>query len=309
MKQIFSRRTPKLNLLFGTVTAFSVLLTSTAGQAEGPVSTLAKIAETAVIRIGYSAEDFPFSYRQPDGTITGYSIDLCLDVIDSIKNRLNVAVLKLDYVERTPRNRVSMLRNGELDIECAASTNNAERRKSVGFSYPHFVTGTKFMSLKKNNLRTVADLAGQTVAATSGTTNLGQLNTINRERSLNIAVTPVETHKEAFRLVSEGRAAAFVMDGILLAAMVAKSDNPERYTLSTETLGWPEPYGLMVRLEDTEFRNAVNAALDEIYSSDRIRILYERWFNNAVSPEGINMRLPMSTELREAFANPADPTR
>jgi len=307
MTREFQRQTPILKLLLGAITVLSVLVAAAAGHAEAPASTLKKIAETGVVHIGYSAEDFPFSYRQPDGTVTGYSTELCLDVIDHIKNRLKLAAVKIEYVERTPRNRVTMLRNGDLDIECVASTNNAERRKSAGFSYPHFVTGSQFVSLKKNNLKTIDDLAGRTVAATSGTTNIGQLNTVNRERALNIAVMPVETHNDAFQLVTEGRAAAFVMDGILLAAMVAKSESPESYALSTEALGWPEPYGLMVRLEDIDFKDAVNAALVAIYSSGRIKTLYEKWFNTPVPPDGINMRMPMSDELRASFAKPADP--
>ena len=294
MKRENPRRMPIAKLLLCAATLLSILSSTEAGRAEAPASTLKKIAETGVVRIGYSAEDFPFSYRQSDGMVTGYSTELCLEVIDYIKNRLKLGAIEVEYVERTPRNRVAMLRNGELDIECVASTNNAERRKSVSFSYPHFVTGTQFVSLKKNNLKTIADLAGHTVAATSGTTNIGQLNTINRERALHIAVMPVETHKDAFQLVTEGRAAAFVMDGILLAAMVAKSDSPEDYTLSTEAFGWPEPYGLMVRLDDIEFRDAVNAALTEIYAMP-------------VAPSGINLRLPMSAEVRAAFDNPAHP--
>lgn len=307
MMREFPRQRPILKLLLGAVIVLSVSGTASTAHAQAPVSTLTKIAETGVVRLGYSAEDFPFSYRKPDGTVTGYSTELCLDVINNITLKLKLPAVTVEYVERTPRNRVTMLRNGDLDIECVASTNNAERRKSVGFSYPHFVTGTQFVSLKKNNLKTIADLAGHTVAATSGTTNIGQLNTINRERTLNIAVMPVETHKEAFLLVTEGRAAAFVMDGILLAAMIAKSENPESYSLSNEALGWPEPYGFMVRLEDTDFKDAVNAALAEIYASGRIKTLYEKWFNTAVPPEGINMRMPMSDELRASFAKPADP--
>jgi glutamate/aspartate transport system substrate-binding protein len=292
--------------LFCAAATLTLLLSAVAGRCEAPTSTLQKIAETGVVRIGYSAEDFPFSYRQPDGTVTGYSTELCLAVVDKIRDRLKLASVKVEYVERTPRNRVSLLRNGDFDIECVASTNNAERRKSVGFSYPHFVTGTQFVSLKKNNLKTIADLAGHTVAATSGTTNIGQLNAINRERALHIAVVPVETHKDALRLVSEGRAAAFVMDGILLAAMVAKSPSPEDYALSTEALGWPEPYGLMLRLEDTQFKSAVNDSLKQIFASGKIETLYEKWFNAPIPPMGINMRLPMSAEVRAAFEHPED---
>lgn len=304
-----TRRPAPVSILnLAAITVLSILTATAPSHAQAPISTLEQIAETGIVRIGYSAEDFPFSYRGPDGSITGYSTELCLDVIEIIKAKLKLTSIKVEFVERTPRNRVALLRNGDLDIECVASTNNAERRKSIGFSYPHFVTGTQFVSLRKNNLKTIADLAGHTVAATSGTTNIGQLNAINRQRALHIAVMPVEAHKDAFQLVTEGRAAAFVMDGILLAAMVAKSEHPENYVLSSEALGWPEPYGLMVRLEDTAFRDAVNAALVEIYASGRIEVLYNKWFNTPVPPAGINMRMPMSAELRAAFAKPADPS-
>jgi len=307
MNQYISWRKP-LSTLRRSALAVSVLLVAaTTAHAQTPEPTLQKIEKTGIVRIGYSAEDFPFSYRRADGSVTGYSTELCLEVIDAIRQKLKLADIKIEFVERTPRNRVTMLRNGALDIECVASTNNAERRKSVGFSYPHFITGTQFVSLKKNNLRTIADLAGHTVTATSGTTNIRQLNDANRERSLHIAVMPVESHKDAFQLVTEGRAAAFVMDGILLAAMVAKSEHPEDYVLSSEALGWPEPYGLMVRIEDTEFKAAVNNALLGIYSSGKIERLYEKWFNMPVAPDGTNMRLPMSDALKAAFSNPQDP--
>lgn len=300
-------RKPMPRLLLGALAALSLLACAGAARAEAPASTLKKIAETGTILIGYSREDFPFSYVEADGRITGYSTELCERIVDILKRKLSLSRLDIEYVERTPRNRVAMLRDGALDMECVASTNNAERRKSVGFTYPHFVTGTQFVSLKKNNLRTIGDLAGHTVAATSGTTNIGQLNTINRERGLNIAVMPAETHKDAFKLVTEGRASAFVMDGILLAGLVANSENPDDYALSSDALGWPEPYGLMVRREDPDFREAVNAALVEIYGSGEIEGLYEKWFNMPAGSAGINMHVPMSAEVRQAFSHPADP--
>ncbi|MCV9966975.1 amino acid ABC transporter substrate-binding protein [Pararhizobium sp. BT-229] len=292
-------------MIRSALTALMIFVSADAGSAQAPESTLKKIAETGVIRIGYSAEDIPFSYRTPDGAVTGYSTDLCIRVVDLLKQKLGLAALAIEYVERTPSNRVAMLRDGEFDIECVASTNNAERRKSVAFSYSHFVTGTQFVSLKKSNLKSVGDLAGHTVAATSGTTNIGQLNSINRTRGLHIAVMPVESHAAAFKLVAEGRASAFVMDGILLAAMIAASDLPDHYALSSDVLGQPEPYGLMMRHDDPDFKEAVNAALTEIYSSGEIEPIYSRWFTKPVPPNGINMRLPMSAELRELFAEPS----
>ncbi len=292
-------------MIRSALTALMILASAGAGSAEAPASTLKTIADRGVIKIGYSAEDVPFSYRTPDGTVTGYSTDICVRVVDLLRQKLGLAALAIEYVERTPSNRVAMLRDGEFDIECVASTNNAERRKSVAFSYSHFVTGTQFVSLKKSNLKSIGDLAGHTIAATSGTTNIGQLNAINRARGLHIAVMPVESHAAAFKLVAEGRASAFVMDGILLAAMIAASDQPDDYTLSSDTLGHPEPYGLMIRHDDQDFKDAVNAALTEIYGSGEIEPIYNRWFTEPIPPNGINMRLPMSSELRQLFAEPS----
>ncbi|WP_455272884.1 amino acid ABC transporter substrate-binding protein [Rhizobium herbae] len=292
-------------LIRSALTVLMLFSAAGMGSAGAPESTLKEIAETGVIRIGYSAEDIPFSYRMPDGTVTGYSTDLCVRVVDLLRQKLGLATLAIEYVERTPRNRVAMLRDGKFDIECVASTNNAERRKSVAFSYSHFVTGTQFVSLKKSNLKFIDDLAGHSVAATSGTTNIGQLNSINRARGLHIAVMPVESHAAAFKLVAEGRASAFVMDGILLAAMIAASDQPDDYALSTDVLGQPEPYGLMMRHDDQDFKDVVNGALTEIYRSGEIGPVYSKWFTKPIPPNGINMRLPMSSELRELFAEPS----
>lgn len=304
-----SKKTTRQRLLCVVAASLALFVSTGAGVAETSPPTLKKIAESGVVRIGHSAEDFPFSFRAPDGKVSGYSTEICVRVVDILKARLGLEALEIEYVERTPRNRVALLREGAIDIECVASTNNAERRKSVAFSYPHFVTGTQFLSLKKNNINTIADLAGHTVTATSGTTNIGQLNAINRERALNIAVMPVESHRDAFKLVTEGRASAFVMDGILLAAMVAKSADPSAYSLSSDALGWPEPYGLMMRHGDDEFRQAVNEALVQIFESGEIETLYARWFTMPAGPAGINMALPMSPEIRKAFDSPADPAK
>ena len=294
------------NLIGFAFAALILACSAGAGRAEAPTSTLQAIAEKGVIRIGYGAENIPFSYKTADGQVIGYSIDLCLRVVDTLKERLNLKSIAVEFVERTPSNRVAMLRDGQFDIECVSSTNNAERRKSVAFSRSHFVAATQYLSLKESNLKSIDDLAGHTVAATSGTINIGQLNTVNRERNLHIAVLPVENHRTALKLVTEGRASAFVMDGVLLAAMVANSENPDLYALSTGILGTPEPYGFMVRHDDHEFRDAVNEALLKIFSSSEIETIYNKWFTAPIPPNGINMRMPMAAELRAAFASPSE---
>ena len=288
-------------LFLGALLALASITTSN-GQA--PASTLERIAETGTIRIGYSPDSAPFSYLDGDGQVVGYSIDLCKNLAERLKAQLGLPKLEIAYVRRTPSDRVALLQNGDIDIECVASTNNAKRRESVAFSYPHFMTAIQFVALRDGGPRVLADLKGRTVASTSGTTVISELNAISRAQHLNIAVIPTPDHEAGFELMATGRVSAFVMDGILLSSIAANADNPNLYALSDDTLGPPEPYGLMLRHDDAEFVDAVNAALFEIFTGDEIVLLYDRWFTQPIPPHGANLNLPMSPALKAEFANP-----
>lgn len=284
--------------------ALLMLAPVTAASGQAPISTLDRIVETGTLRIGYSADSAPFSYLDADESIIGYSIDLCGRVAERLQQQLGLAELKIAYVRRTTSDRVALLKNGDIDIECVASTNNAERRNSVAFSYPHFMTAVQFVALKAGGLRAVADLKGRTVTSTSGTTVISSLNAISRERGLSIAVMSTPDHETGFDLMATGRVSAFVMDGILLAAMAANATDPGQYILSSDALGPPEPYGLMLRRDDAAFVDAVNAALFEIYTEGEIEPIYEKWFMQPVPPHGVNLHFPMSEALAAAFATP-----
>ena len=272
--------------------------------AQAPVSTLERMRDTGHIRIGYSAEVPPFSYLGADGQVLGYSIDICNRVAELLGEQLALPDLTIDYVLRTPSNRVAMLNNGDIDIECVASTNTAERRKSVAFSYPHFMTSVQFIALRDGGPRRIAELVGHSVASTLGTTVIGQLNAVSREKGLNIAVVPTPDHQVAFDLMASGRVAAFAMDSIILSTRVANAKDPDLYIMSEDAFGPPEPYGLMMRHDDQPFVDAVNAALASIFSSGEINQIYGKWFTSPIPPKGINLHLPMSEALAMAFAAP-----
>lgn len=274
-------------------------------RAEAPASTLDRIRETGHIRIGYSAEVPPFSYLDGDGQVVGYSIELCSRVAEKIQQQLGLPALNIDYVQRTPSNRVAMLNDGDIDIECVASTNTAERRKSVAFSFPHFLTAVQFVALKDGGPRRIADLVGHSVASTLGTTVISLINAVSREKGLNIAVVPTPDHQAAFDMMASGRVVAFAMDSIILSTRVANAPNPNLYLMSEDAFGPPEPYGLMMRLGDPDFVDAVNAALGEIFRSGDITPIYAKWFTSPIPPKGINLQLPMSAALAAAFAAPS----
>ncbi|MGP4668178.1 amino acid ABC transporter substrate-binding protein [Agrobacterium pusense] len=286
---------------------FSLLSTYAAGQEVQP-PTLETIARTGIIRLGYADRNIPFSYLGTGPEPIGYSIELCLKVVDSIKEKLDLPGLKVDFVKRTPSNRITLLNDGTIDMECVASTNTEERRKAVWFSYSHFITGTRYVALKSSGLNTVADLAGRTVVVTTGTINIGQLNVLNRKLGLNIAVLQNDSTEGGFEMVTENRASAFVMDDILLRSFVAETGRPEDYAISNEYLAPPQPYGLMLRHGDTGFRDAVNEALGEIYASGEIEKIYEKWFNAPIPPNGMNLQRPLPDDLADAFRNPVDTT-
>lgn len=282
------------------------LFLATSATADSSNDTLKTIASSGVIRLGYREAEPPFSYKTPDGQVRGFSIDLCNMVVEKVRAHLKRNDLKVEYVRATPATRFILVKSGKIDMECAATTNNAERRKTVAFSYPHFQTATQFVSRRAENVKNLTDLAGRTVASASGTVNIEQLNAANRSQKLNIAVMPTKTNEESFQLVVSGRASAFVMDGILLAAMIAETPDPSTYVLSSQTLSNPEPYGLMLRRDDEAFKSLVNSTLKTVFTSPDIETLYAKWFTSPIPPDGMNLNLPMSADLRRAFADPKE---
>jgi glutamate/aspartate transport system substrate-binding protein len=195
--------------------------------------------------------------------------------------------------------------NGTIDLECGSTTNNAERQQQVWFTMTHFVTANKFVSKKSAKLNKLEDLKGKTVASTAGTTNIKQLTQLNADKSLNINIVSANGHPEAFQMVESGRAAAFVMDDILLYGLVANSKNPKQFSISKDALS-VEPYGIMVRKDDVAFKKVVDAAMTKIYKSGEGAKIYAKWFTRPIPPRNINLNVPMSAALKKVMANPTD---
>ncbi|KAA8999380.1 amino acid ABC transporter substrate-binding protein [Affinibrenneria salicis] len=263
------------------------------------VPTLERIRQTGTLRVGYGNTP-PFSWRGPDA-VTGYSIELCQRVAESIRRRMGLEKINIDYVFRTAANRVQLLDNGEIDIECVASTNTEERRRNVSFSIGYFLVNTRYISLRKNQLRTLEDLRGRSVSIVLGTNNVAQINQVNREKKLNLSVVATDTLQQAFDMVTQEQVSAFAMDDILLHALRARATHPQDYVISDETLDTETEYGFMMRRDDEAFRNAVNDALRQIYHSNEIHQIYARWFTQPLPGSQITLHFPMSENLRRLF--------
>ncbi|EHJ94762.1 amino acid ABC transporter substrate-binding protein [Vreelandella boliviensis] len=266
-----------------------------------PVMT--RIAANGQINVGHRTSEAPFSYVANDKPM-GYAIDLCLNVIEGLRDELALDELTINFVPVTPANRFILVRNGEVDIECGVTTNTPERRRQAAFSYPHFLTATRYVSLAEQNMHSIVDLAGRSVVSTTGTINIEQLNKLNRSEGLNIAVMLSRNHDEAFAMVASGQASAFVMDAILLAGLVSSAADPGIFNISEATLSDAKPYGLMMPPDDPVFVELVNHKLRQLYRSDAIRPLYAKWFLQPIPPDDQVLNLPLTPELAAIFADP-----
>jgi len=293
----------KLLKLAGVLVGASVLMSSV--HAEEFTGRLKKIKESGTLTLGVRDSSIPFSYLDDKQSYQGYSIDLCLKAATAIQKKLGLTSLNIKMVPVTSATRIPLIANGTTDISCDSATNNQERWNQVAFSMTEFVTANKFLSKKAANLKTLDDLKGKTVVSTSGTSNLKQITALNAERNLGMNILAAKDHAEAFLMVETGRAAAFVMDDILLSSLAANSKAPGDYQVSSEALS-VEPYGLILPKGDNDFKKVVDDALTVVYKGDDIKKIYAKWFQSPIPPKGVNLNVPMSPQLTAVMAKPTD---
>jgi len=265
--------------------------------------TLKKIKDTGSITIGHRDASIPFSYYDDKQRPIGYAMDLCHRIVDAVKKELKLQKVDVKYQLVTSANRIPLMANGTIDLECGSTTNNLERQKQVWFTITHFVTANRFVAKRSAKLNTLDDLKGKTVVSTAGTTNIKQITELNTQKNLGANIVSANGHPEAFLMVETGRAAAFVMDDILLYSLVATSKAPKNYSISKDALS-VEPYGIMLRKDDEAFKKVVDAAMTQIYKSGQINGIYQKWFQKAIPPKNVNLNLPMSAQLKKVIANP-----
>src|SRR5262245_16989093 len=285
------------------VSIVAVVLALFGLQALAQDGTLKKVKDSGAITIGHRDASLPFSYYDDKQQPIGYAMDLCMKIVDAVKSELKMPKLKVNYQLVTSANRIPLMSNGTIDLECGSTTNNVARQEQVWFANTHFVTANRWVSKKSAKLKTLQDLKGKTVVSTAGTTNIKQITEINAAQNLGMNIISANGHPEAFQMVETGRAVAFVMDDILLAGLAAQSRSPNDYEISAVALS-VEPYGIMVRKDDKAFKDVADRALSRVYKSSEINAIYSKWFEKPVPPKGVNLNLPMSGALKKVMANP-----
>ena len=288
-----------------TLTLVLISLCAAPASAQELTGTLKKIKDTGTITLGHRESSVPFSYYDDKQQVVGYAMDLCYRIVDAVKSDLKLEKLEVRLNPVTSATRIPLIANGTVDLECGSTTNNLERQKQVSFTITHFVTANRFVSKKSANLKTVDDLRGKTVVSTSGTTNIKQITEIAAQKGLNLNIIAAKDHAEAFLMVETGRAAAFVMDDILLYSLVASSKSPQDYVISADALS-VEPYAIMLPKGDAPFKKVVDEAMIATYKSGAINGIYQKWFLEPIPPKGINLNVPMSASFKKVIASPTD---
>ena len=267
--------------------------------------TLKKVKDSATITIGHRDASLPFSYYDDKQQPIGYAMDLCMKIVDAVKAELKLPKLDVKYQLVTSANRIPLMGNGTVDLECGSTTNNTARQEQVWFTMTHFVTANRWIAKKSSKVNKLAYLKGKTVVSTAGTTNIKQITEINAAQNLGMNIISANGHPEAFQMVETGRAVAFVMDDILLAGLAAQSRAPNDYAISADALS-VEPYGIMVRKDDKAFKAVADRAMQNVYKSGQINAIYEKWFQKPVPHKGVNLQLPMPEAFKKVVAKPTD---
>ncbi|CAN5189503.1 transporter substrate-binding domain-containing protein [soil metagenome] len=290
-------------LIVSTIVA-SVSAQTPAPAPATPGPTLDKIRQTGVITLAYRESSAPFSYLV-DGKPVGYALELCQRVAQSVQRKLGLRTLDIHYIPVTGATRIDAIRYGQADLECGSTTNNAERRKIVDFTVPHYIAGVKLLVRAGEGIRGLDGLKGKQVAVTTGTTTIKIVATESESRALGITTVEARDHAESFGLVEAHKADAFAMDDILLYSLRAASKNPAGYEVVGDLLSI-EPYGIMLRRGDPDFKKLVDAEMARMALDGDMLKLYVRWFQQSIPPRNVVLGVPQSRLLRDAWLYPTD---
>jgi len=261
--------------------------------------TLKRIKDSRAVVIGYRESSFPFSYLNAAKRPIGYSIDLCLEIVEEAKETLGIEDVDIKYLPVNPDNRIDMVASGKVDMECGSTTANRERQKRVAFSPVIFVSGTKLMVRRPVKIHSYLDLKGKTVAVTSGTTNQAAMKVLSDKRKLDIHFLVAKDHAASFALVEQGKADAFATDDVLLFGFIARTGRAKELAVVGDFLSY-DPYGIMYRKDDREFDAVVKSAFERLATSRELEQTYNKWFLRPL-PTGERLNLTMSPQLREIF--------
>ena len=264
--------------------------------------TLAKIKSSGVVNLGVR-DSSGLGFSIGGGKYVGFHTEMAERIVDDLKKELNAPDLKINYQVITSQNRIPLVHNGTIDFECGSTTNNATRQKDVDFAVTTYVEEVRVATRADANINSVKDLAGKTIATTTGTTSVQHLRKHERAAGLQFKEVMGKDHAESFLLLETGKADAFVMDASILAANIARSRNPQNFKIVGEVLS-VEPIACMLPKGDVKFKEAVDNSIKRQVADGSLEQLYNKWFMQPIPPNNVTLNLPLSASTKEAWANP-----
>ena len=287
-------------------TMMAALVAAGAMAASGAFAedTLKKVGDSGKITLAYRESSVPFSYEIGAGKPVGLAVDISQAVAAEVQKTLGKKV-DVSWQAVTSANRIPLLVNGTIDLECGSTTNNSARGKDVQFAINHFYTGTRLLTKKTSGINSYADIANKTISTTTGTTNAQVMRKYIAEKNLNTNVIFGKDHSDSMLLVDADRAVAFAMDDVLLFGLIATAKNPPAWHVVGDSLQ-VEPYACMLRKDDPKFQALVNKVIGDMMKSGQFEKLYNRWFTQPIPPNNINVNMPMSPELKQNLKDLSD---
>jgi glutamate/aspartate transport system substrate-binding protein len=274
-------------------------------SAQGLGLVLQKIKETGTITIGHREASVPFSYLDDSQKPIGFSLDLCGLVVDKVRATIGVPSLKIEYQAVNSSNRIPLVKNRTVDIECGSTANTIPRQNEVAFSVTTYAPQFKWIALKSSGVKTTDDLKRKSVVVTQGTNTAQFVAKINAEKALGLKILQGKDHAESFLLVQTGRASAFMEDDILLAGLKATAAAPDDFVFLDDAFP-SDPYGLVMSKDDPGFKRLVDDALTAAMKSGEYDRLYAKWFESQIPPRNVNLHFSQSEKLKGLIKSPSD---
>ena len=265
---------------------------------------LERIAAGGKLVVAYRESSVPFSYVV-EGKPLGYAVDLCLRLADAVRRKTGQKDMAVEFLQVTPANRVQVVEQGQADLECGSTTNNAERRQKVAFTIPHFITGARLLVQAGSSVERIEDLTGRKLVSTQGTTPLKAVEQANRERLLGLSILTAPDHAKAVEMVERGEADAFLMDDVLLFGLAANRADPKALKVVGRFLT-TEPLAIMLPKGDAAFKKLVDEEMRRLIASREIYEIYDKWFLRPIAPKGTALNMPVSYLLRDFWKYPTD---
>jgi len=280
----------------------AALAATGAAQAE---DTLAKIKASSKVTMGVRESSSPLSYTLGGGKFVGYHVELCEQILSDVRKQLGLSSLSIEYTPVTSQNRIPLVQNGTVDLECGSTTNNTARQQQVAFGLTTYITEVRTAVNVKSGITSISQLNGKNVVTTTGTTSVQTLRKHERANGVNFSEVYGKDHADSFLILEGGRADAFVMDDNILAGNIANAKNPADFKIVGEVLS-VEPIAVMFRKDDPAFKKAVDESIAKMMKSGDLNKLYAKWFTSPIPPKNVNVNLAMGESLKNAIANPND---